>query len=254
MSSAPMRIKAGFTQAQPYQPLNLIGMPNPLWYIDNHDDFTAWVAGRYTLTNTGNGTIAGADGDGGRVLFTTNSTTPAGTDVSSMQSDSAAMVLNSSKKMGFMVRAQLADVTNPAFVFGKMQKTTTPFTVTDGIVFQKASGSTTINVNVVSGSTVQATAAIPATALTLANATDFDLAWEYDGRGTLLIYAAPATNGFVGTQSDQVRLAVVGPCARLDLSALTLSAANLCATLAIQSGTATSKTMNADFFYAAKER
>lgn len=250
MSQAPMRLAAGFTQQRVFQPFGLMGVPDPLWYIQNFDDFTHWVAGRYTLTNTGNGTIAGADGDGGRVLFTTNSTTPAGTDISSLQSANAYLAMDSTKKFGCMARFQLADVTNPAVNVGLIQKTATPFTVVNGIYLNKPSASTVFTLNVVSASTVQASFAIPAASFTPVNATDFDIGFQYDGRSQLLIYAG---TGLMGSQPDQDR-ANLGLVGRLDLSSLTLAATALCMTLAIQSGTASSKTMNADFLTAAKER
>lgn len=250
MSSAPMRIQAGFTQDASWQPLGLFGQPDPFFYSTFADDYCFYQQGRYTNTNTGNGAIAATPADGGRILFTTNSSTPAGTDISSQQGNTANLTLSATAKWGWAARVQLADATNSAFLGGLIQTTTTPFTVTDGIYFLKASGALFPTVSVVSGSTVQATVSLSGLAA-FANATDIDLAFVYDGRADLLVYAG---NQLFGQKSNQ-DTALLGPIARIaGIGSLTLTTAVLNPTLALQSGTASSKTMQADFHYSAKER
>ena len=97
--AAPMRIPAGFTQDMSFQPLGLIGRPNPFFYAVYDDDFTHYNSGDYTRTLTGNGTIAQVAADGGAIVFTTNSTTPAGTDIASQQLAAATLQLSTSQKM-----------------------------------------------------------------------------------------------------------------------------------------------------------
>ena len=245
MSSSPMRLSAGFTQDQSFQPLGLLGTPNPFFYAQYHDDYIGYIPGRYTNTVNANGTIAQTPGAYGRLLFTTNSSTPLATDLASQQLDSAFIVLNSSKKFAYLARLQVADITNPALIVGAIQTTTTPFTVTDGIYFSKASGSTNLVVNVMVASVVQATATLPG--LLTAN-TDIDLGLVYDGKGSILAFAGAGLIGQVNNQNT----AVLGPVARLTPASLPTVTLN--ATLAIQSGTASSKTMNVDLQFAAMER
>lgn len=250
MSSSPMRLQAGFTQNQSWQPLGLLGTPDPLFYSETYDDFNFYQAGRYTVTNTGNGTVAGTAADGGAILFTTNSSTPATTDISAIQPDNANLVLSTTLKWAFLARVQLADATNSAMNLGLVQKTVTPFTVTDGVYFNKASGNTYLTLSVVSGSTVQASVSLSGL-LTMTNGAYYDLGFQYDGKSDLLVYAG---QNLVGQKPNQ-NTATLGPIARISgVGSLTLTTAVLAQTVALQSGTATSKTMQADFFYAAKER
>ncbi len=249
MSSSPFRLAAGFTQDQSWQPLGLLGTPDPLFYSETYDDFNFYQAGRYTVTNTGNGTVAGTPLDGGAIIFTTNSLTPAATDISAIQPDNANLTLSSTLKWAFLCRVQTSDATNAALNLGLIQKTATPFTVTDGVYFGKASGATYPTFSVVGGSTVQATVSLDGI-VAFANNTYLDLGFTYDGRGNLLVFAG---SNLIGQKNNQ-NTAVLGPVARLDLSALTLTTAVLAQSLAIESGTASSKTMTADFFYGAKER
>ena len=250
-SSAPMRIQAGFTQDQSWQPLGLLGQPDPLFYQTYVDDFMYYQSGRYTVTATGNGSVAATPLDGGAVIFTTNSSTPATTDIVSVETNVANTTLSATQKIAFLVRLQLSDVTNAALNVGLIQKTTTPFTVTDGIVMSKASGSTSIVVSVVSGSTTQASVTIPSSALSLANNTYVDLGFVYDGKSDLLVFAG---QNLIGQKTNQ-DTATLGPVARIaSVGSLTLSSAVLAPVVAVESGTASSKTMTVDFVYAAKER
>lgn len=247
-SPPPVRFLSGESNDGPYQPLADCGAGNMAFYHYFFDDFDI-LHGTYTQTKTGNGTIANAAGDGGLALFTTNSSTPATTDIASLQGPAAGYSLTAGKKLFFQAKLQLSDVTNSAIVVGLIQTTATPFTVTDGIYFSKASGSTTLNINSVVGS-VATTVAIPATATTLTNATYFEVAFYLTRLGDVLAFVDNQLAGYI-PQSTSVQN-TNGPVARI--LAPTLTTANLNITAALQSGTASSKTMTLDFFGAAKER
>lgn len=241
----PTRYTSGFTQDAKFQPLGLIGTPNPFFYAQYHDEYLGYIPGRYTNTVTSAGTIAQSAAAFGRILFTTNPTTPLTTDIASQQLDSAGFLLSLTKKVAYLTRLQLADVTNSALLVGMIQTTTTPFTVTDGIYFSKASGSTNLVVNVMVASSVVATTTL--TGL-LTNATDIDLGFTYDGKGSLRIYAGA---GLIGSS---VRQNVVTLGQKGTLSVSSFPSVLLNPTLAIQSGTASSKTMSVDLQFAAQER
>lgn len=247
VSTTPVRYTSGFTHDALWQPLGKIGMPNPFFFVEDSDDFAPWRPGGFTLTNTGNGTIAPTPGAGGIALFTTNSSTPAGTDLDSLQRPSADMGMSSSLKSAFLCRMMLPDVTNPQFTVGWLNTTTTPFAQTDGVYFNKASGSTAITINVMASSVVTGTATIP---FVPTNSVFFDLGWYFEPRdGTIKVFAG---SNLVGNYVNRQNTATLGPVAVITPTSLPTVALN--PTLALQSGTATSKTMQVDFFGSFLER
>ncbi len=246
----PAREVSGITQARDFQPLGNWGMADQTWGIYFHDEFLPYQAGTYTVTANTNGTAAVTPYDGGAVLLTTNSATPLATDIASLQLNAAILQLSTSARWFFGCRFSLGDATNSAWNCGLIQTTTSPFTVTDGIYFNKASGNTYPTLSLVSGSAVQGTVDL-SSILTMANATAYDLAFAYDGYSDVLIWAG---TGIFGAVPDQDRI-TLGPQARLSgVGSLTLSTVILNPTLALQSGTPTSKTATVDFQYAAKAR
>lgn len=249
-SQAPVRFPNGVSTDYPFGLLANLGQPHPFAYHFWEDDFDI-LHGTYTQTKTGNGTIANTPGDGGRVLFTTNSTTPAATDIASLQLPAASFTYTAGKKMHFMASLQVSDAVNAAFMCGLIQTSATPFTVTDGIYFSKATGSAAnLTLNCVSGSANVGQLVIPTSAYTLANATDIHLGFYIDRNGYVFAFVGsnlinvPANNYPAGQ--------VKGPAGSVLPTSFTAAVLN--PTVAVQSGTATSKTMNVDFVLASKER
>jgi len=258
-SPRPMRNPAGFSTDMPGGPTANMGLPNPAFYhtvfSDFDDDLT--VSGVWTKTATGNGTIAHAAGDGGLALFTTNSSTPAGTDIASIQKPAAGFTFpltsnaTQGKKMFFVARLLLPEYVNTAFEVGLIQTTTTPFTVTDGLYFYKASGS---SANLILRSMIGSVAtdlAIPTTAYALVGAQAIDLGWYINRSGTVMAFIGTQLVGWVLESQGGGLVGQRGPVASFSPS---LSTANLNPTLAFQSGTASTKTGNVDFALWAKER
>lgn len=252
-SQVPVRYPNGVSSDYPWGPLGNFGLPHPFSYHFWEDDFDALLgaAGIYTKTASGNGTVAHAAGDGGTLLFTTNSSTPLVTDVASIQLPAASFSYTAGKKMFFLARLQLADAVNAAFNVGLIQTTATPMTVTDGVYFNKATGSAAnLTLFADSASAHVGTLVIPTGAYTLANATYIDMGFYIDRQGYISAFVGanlvnqPANNFPAGQ--------VKGPVGRVLPTSYT--AANLNLTMALNSGTASSKTMTADFIMAAKER
>lgn len=250
-SQAPARYPNGVSTDQPFGPLANLGVPSPVGYHVWEDDFD-FLNPQHVGTKTGNGTIALASGDGGRLLFTTNTGAPVGTDIASLQGAIASFARSAAqagKKMHFMTRLQLANAVNAAFLVGLIQTTTTPFTVTDGIYFQKATGAANnLQIKSAIGSVIT-TVAIPPSAYTLANGVDIDLGFYVDRSGT--IYAFVGSNLVAVVPSNAPAGQAKGPVASF-APAITTAALNV--TAALQSGAAASTTMNVDFLMAAKER
>lgn len=246
----PVRYTSGISTDPKWGPLADFGQPNPLTYHSFVDDFdyATGITGYYTATKTGNGTIAQTAGDGGLALFTTNSSTPAAGDVCSLQLPVASFKPATTKKLFFLTRLQLSSAANNGLLCGFIQTTVTPFTVVDGLYFLKATGSAS---NLILRSTVASVntdLTIPTAAYTLADATYIDLGFYYDGRGTVSAFVG---SSLVSSPPQAQLYAARSPMAAFSP---TLTTANLNLTLALQSGTASSKTMTADFLLAAKER
>lgn len=246
-SQVPVRYPSGVSTDLSFGPLANYGLPNPFFYHTWADDFDG-VNAVYTATKTGNGTIASTPGDGGLALFTTNSSTPAVGDLASIQLPSASFSYTAGKKMFFLARLQLSSASNAAFRVGLLQTTTTPFTATDGIFFDKATGSLA-NLNIVSvvGSAAT-TVAIPTAGYSLANATNIDLGFYVDRNGNIYAFVGSQLVGWL-PQSAQV-----GGHGADASFAPTIATANLNFTVAMKSGTAASSSMTVDFAMAAKER
>lgn len=246
-SPSPVRFPSGVSTDFPYGPLANFGLPNPVDYAVTVDDFL-YLNPSLVATKTGVGTLAVTPGDGGRLLFTTAATAP---DLVSLQGAAANMTFTAGKKAFCLMRLQLSDVVNSALVAGVIQTTATPGTVTDGLYFSKASGSAT-NLSLISmvGS-VPTTLVIPTAAYTLANNIDIDLGWYVDRNQTVYAFVGSQLVGWLPQSGSGATTPVRGACASF---APTLTGAVLSGTLAIIAGTASAKTMNADFFVKAKER
>lgn len=250
--TTPNRFTSGFTQDAVWQPLGHMGAPDPFFYHQFSDDFNGYDTTQFTQTLTSAGTIANAAANGGALLFTTNATTPLATDIAAIQGKAAGFQNTAGKKTFFLTRVRLGNITNPAFVLGLIQTTATPFTVTDGVYFSKATGSTTINLVSVVGSVATTTPLVFPTSF-FAAATDIDLAFEITAGGDVLVSVGNGLIGYIpqsgtGAQTPPTR----APIQRV--TGLTLTTAVLNVTLAVQSGTAASQTMQSDFVLAAQER
>lgn len=288
----PIRNMAGATTDPPWGPLANSGYGNPFFYHSFSDDFDNLLGatGIYTATNTGVGTIAHTPGDGGTALFTTAATANA---LDSIQLPAASFVLpgtgsappgtsTSSKKLFYLCRLQLSDVTLATFIAGLCNTTTTPFTtgvqsITDGLFFYKAPGAANnlVVLNIASagndpaGAGFTNTFTIPTTAYALANNTYVDLAYYIDRNQNLFMFVGSQLVGFIpqsGTGAVNAAgvptLPVLGPVlANYNFNAqgvqtpIRFSTANLNITMALSNGvTAAVKTMTVDFHCAQKER
>lgn len=257
-SPRPARFTAGLQSDGPGFPLANMGMQNPFFYHIVYDDFdeSTGVTGDWTQTKTGNGTIALTAGDGGLALFTTNSSTPIATDVCVIQKPIAGMSLpqiaTAGKKMFFLCRVQLHDVVNAGLTCGLMQASTTPFTLADGIMFLKASGSASNLILRTTVGSANTDLTIPTTDYALANDTNIDLGFEVDRSGNVKAFVGSNMIGWIPTYQGGVLQGGRGPVGSLAAPALT--AVNLALTCAMRSGTTASTTMTLDCIMAAKER
>lgn len=246
--AAPSRFLSGITPAAFYQPLGNIGIPDPFFYCYFDDDFQPYNAANYTVTASG-GSIAAtaASGSGGRILLTTGAV--AG-NFAELQLPAAGFQIVAGKKLAYLCRLQVANVTTSAFIAGLCNTTATPFTaVSDGIFFNKAAASTNIVVTVNSGSTTIGSTTI---AGALTNNTDVDLGFYLDRLGNLKVFVGSSLEG-----AKRPNTANLGPSYGILASSLMAAqtAVLLNPTLAISNGaTAAAMTGVSDFFFAAQER
>jgi hypothetical protein len=275
-SQVPQRLPAGATSDPPSGPWADNGNGNPFFYHQFADDFdnalgTANAGSLYVISSGGAGSVTHSPGDGGLALFTTAATSG---NYESIQLPAASFTAPqgalAGKKMFYIVRLQLGDVVNSAFIAGLGVTTTTPFSgFTDGIWFSKASAGTQIVINIAAASTTKSFN-VATNTYSLVNATFIDLSWYIDKYGNVQYSVGSQLVGWIpqsGTGASTPAgsypsLPVLCPTGKLYsgnqpttvASGYTLPSANLNLTLAVQTGAAAAKTMTADFHGVAKER
>jgi hypothetical protein len=261
-SATPARFTSGLSTDYPWGPLAAMGVPNPFFYNVFEDDFDGGLSTlNYTATKTGAGTIATQAGDGGQILFTAAASSAAICELQAAQANFTLPTSTLPKKVFFLTRVQLSDTTNCELFTGLVNITTTVAGITDGIYFQKPSGGTTMNLIIISGSTVQSTVAIPTNVLTLylAAATWIDLAFAINRKGSVEAFVGYPLVGWVPASAwtSSTQPPPLGKVAayRTETSGnLTFATANLAPMLLLRTGNSTAVTMTADFLMAAKER
>jgi hypothetical protein len=194
------------------------------------NDFDTYTAGDWVVTAVGAGSQALAAGDGGWLLLTNAA---ADNDMIGMQKTPAAFTLSTTKKAFFKTRFKTSDATQSDIAVGLQIVDTTPLDVTDGVYFLKADGAATADIICRKDATTGSTSA--SAVATLVSDTFIELAWYYDGNGTLQ-YAVD------GTVIGSLSVASYFPDSILTVS------------FAIQNGEGVAKTLTMDFIYAAIER
>jgi hypothetical protein len=273
----PVRYTSGVSTDPPWQPLGQYGLPCPTDWCTMWDDFTntLGVTNYWTSTVTANGTIALTAGDGGLVLFTTNSSTPAATDIAQIQAPIASFVLPSTvtpttptKKMIFGARCKLDAITEPGFFAGFFATGANLYTTpVNGLYFYKAAAGVVWTVNSAIGSAVTTVCTIPAATVTASviAATFFDIAIVVDRYQAVNAYMAPviytsgiASAGLFGSVTQSGTGTVVperGPVIAGATIPWVTATANLAPGIGITTGGATVQhTLTLDFMFAAKER
>jgi hypothetical protein len=294
-SPPPTRNPSGATTDPPFGPFADSGMGNPVFYHQQADDFdnSLSITGAYTLS--GAGTAVHTPGDGGLVLL---SSTASASTFATLQVPVAAFTLpptginppltsTTVKKLFYLVRLQLSDVTLGSFVAGLAATSASTFTtgvqtILDGIFFYKAPSSGQIQLimnasagNSPSGSAVSYTLNIPLAAYNLVNATFIDLAFYIDrqqnvkvfvGNPSLVGYAPQSGSGPVAVGTGVTLSPPAGQAAGFNQTfwnqVFTTSAppylfttAVLAPTIGVSNGvTASAKTGTFDFQVVQKER
>lgn len=224
----------GVTNVASTSALGSYTMPDPTSAHTWFDDFDDYVAAEWIITETGTGTRAVGNLDGG-VLVVTNGATDDNANFLQWSGDTSSAAVEtwkfeSEKPLWFKARFKLSDATQSDFVIGLQITDTTPLAVTDGVYFLKADGSTTLNLLVTKNSTSTTTAAA-----TLANDTYVTIGFVYDGGSKIDIYL------------NDNRVASSVTTNLPDDEELTIS-------FGVQNGEAVAKILSLDYLFVSKQR
>lgn len=247
-SPSPVRYPSGIALDYPWQWLANFGGVNPAKYHSFFDDFN-FLNAALTATVTAAGTIAAAAGDGGRLLFTTDALVG---DYCAISPPVAGFALTAGKKAFFGARLRLSSASLAAIRLGFQAVTTTPFSApVNGVYFNKATASSVVTLTNMAAS-VATTGTVPATSFAIADATDIDFGFAIDRNGDILGWVGPDLVGWLPATGQTVDTTAKGPSVRVSPAAL--PSVNMMPIIGVQSGSATAKTMQLDFMFAAVER
>ena len=235
--SNPSRYPNGVTNSKLTDDMGNLGIPDPTKHHTFFDDFDKYTAADWVITTTEAGTGSATEAlnieDGGALLLTNAA---GDNDLDFLQwagnSGSAyeSFKFEAGKKMFFKSKFKTNDVIQTDVIMGLQITDTTPLALSHGVYFNKADGSTDLNLIVTKN-----TVATSTTAATMIDDTYVTAAFEYNGVDEIKVFA---NNTHVGT-SVVTNLP--------DDEELTIS-------FGVQNGEATPQTMTTDFIFVAKER
>ncbi|PIP98855.1 MAG: hypothetical protein COW76_18790 [Shewanella sp. CG18_big_fil_WC_8_21_14_2_50_42_11] len=224
------RFSHGVTNIPKVSTLGDMGQLDPTKFNTRFDDFHTFLATDWTTTLVGTGTNALTPGAGGLLLMTTGA---ALNNSNFIQGTPADFALTIGKGAFFKAKFTLSDPTLSTFQMGLVITDTTPLDATEGVFFQKASGSLDVlgTSALGAGASARVSAVIPGV-----SKTDMILGFAYNGRDLIRLYV-----------DDRYA-------ASLSVTSATLPASLLNVSFGIQTGAAAAKTMTMDYILAAVER
>ena len=234
----PTRFTSGVSTRKKGHPFGEFPAPDPFRNVEYFNDFVGYVAGDWTVTETGSATQANADGDGGLLLVTNASSDD---DASFQQIVKEFITPAAGKKIWFTSRVKVSDATQSDFIVGLHITDTTPLDATDGIFFKKDDGDANLDFYCQkdTGSGQLANAAIA----TVSDDTFMKLDFYFDGYQYLYVYVddvLKATQNLLGGSTP----AVTDYLPNTDISL----------GFGIKNGAAAAKNMTIDYVGVAKER
>lgn len=210
-----------------------MGQPNPLLYSSYLTDFMSYSSADWVATATGGATEALTAGDGGLLLITN---TAGNNDVVGVQKTPAMFAFDATKSAWFKARLKVSDATKSQVIIGLQIVNVDATTATDGIYFNKALASTSVDFicrkNTTTGS--ETTLAVG----TMADDTYMDFGWYYDAEALRVDFAI--NGAFVGSMDAS--------------SSFLPDATNLAPIMFLKNGEAVAKTMTVDYVYLIRRR
>jgi hypothetical protein len=259
----PSRFPQGISNAAPWQMFAGMGVENPFFYHQFYDDFDVLPAATdgWTVTNATGTAALSITLDGGNYVMTTAASA---SSFVSIQRVASSFQPTAGKKLYFVARLSLSDVTNSVVIAGLFPNAaTTPFTGTpaNGIWISKASGGTQLVLNVANNSVVTSTN-FPAASYTLAANVSFDVGFEVtsgSGAGTgptirgslapsLVSYIPQSGTGAANSTNRAPTIVSTAPLLT------TLQATVLAPILAVETGNSSALSLTSDFVGCFKER
>jgi len=236
----PVRFPRGLSTAPSYAPLGWYPRPSPFHTHQYDNDFDTYNAADWTLAAT-TGTTALTAGNGGLVIQTTAATAA---DIQHNLKNPAAFATQAGQGLWFMWRGQVSSVTDQLAIMG-LQAGGTAFAPVDGIFFTKAAAATAFVLNIRAAG-VSTTLTLPG--LVIAAATNYALAFYYDGDRSVTAWGGQITNP--GT-INSVALSYLGTIGTMTLT--NLPTVNLGVSFGTQNGASVLRTMTTDYIMAANE-
>lgn len=259
----PVRFPQGVSNAAPWQLFAGMGVENPFFYHQVYDDFdvTPATTSGWTLTNATGTAALSVVLDGGNFVMTTAASASSFVEI---QRVASSFIPTPGKKLYFVTRIALSDITNSVVIAGLFPNaSTTPFTGTpaNGIWISKAASSTQLVLNVANNSVVTSTN-FPTTSYTLANNVTIDLGIHVTANGpggtgatitgsvgpNLVSYVPQSGNGSAGSTNRAPNIVSTAPLLT------TLQATALAPILAVQTGNSSVLSLTSDFVGCFKER
>ena len=227
---------SGVTNVRNNTTLGQLVFPDPTRCHSWMDDFDDYVAAEWTITETGTGTRAVGNLDGGILVITNGASDDDANFLQWSGATNAATVetwkWQADRALWFKARMKISDATESDLVFGLQITDTTPLDVTDGFFFIKPDGSTTLTFRAEKNDT-----ASTVTTATLANDTYFTAGfWWNPALGVLNVYY---NDELVGQLTSTTNFC--------DDEELTIS-------FGIQNGEAVAKSMSLDYVFVSKDR
>jgi hypothetical protein len=177
---APARYPFGVNNAVRNSTLWNLPHLDPTRFHTYFNDFNEYVAGDWTITETGSGSRAVTDVAFGALTVTNAS---GGSDANYLQKKGESFLLTSGKQAWFKTRLNMSHATTADVVVGLQITDTTPLDATDGIYFLKPAAATVWNVVCRKDATTGSTSAT--SIATAVASTNMSLGWYYDGKSAV---------------------------------------------------------------------
>lgn len=229
-----------------------VPMPWPAQYYTWFSDFDRFLGAADSASGAdwltvavGTSSAVITDAANGVLLLTTDGTEDDGIamqwqggnpDAATPAQVAETFIFTPGKRLWFATRFQMSDVTQTDFVIGLAAKTATPMVVEDGVWFASADGSAVLTLNEAIATPLSASANL----FTMADATWYDVAFEYNGVDEIRAYLKDATSGVWNS------VGVIGVTA--------LPTTELALTIGFLTGETGANTARIDYLFVSKER
>lgn len=180
---APTRFPAGVSTQAVGKNLGMYPLPDPTDVYTYFNDFSQYVAGDWTVTNTSShGTVALIAGVGGQISLAGGASSVT-SDIVAIQDNPFDFNFSSSTPVWFYTAIKATTALNDQLLVGLTSSNAT-LAPSDGIYFNKAAGAATIDFVVAKSSTATTKTSIA----TLTDNTFIELGFYYNGKDAIDVF------------------------------------------------------------------